>query len=287
MWEHGTLVAPEDSTLVAKASLSAGTRIFQGYENTSAVFYAPLSNPSTMASQASSLQQLRLLFRTVGNAQITELDIYSGRQLLRKLTGLQLTGDFSSTALQQIVAIDPVLTVKASLNIAITVEFGPKIGTQLPAINFVSIGGDFQRIAMGEVHVYDADGHYIGIVIGHQDTDIRGIHIFVPKMGKTILLDKETGDIGHCPYLYYSSYDCTGPAYSDGPRDIIFKVPGVRAYRIVESGALTQTYIGSFNYYGYCYSTGEIYPLAESKEVLKAQIPFTLPVALPLQYKYQ
>lgn len=286
-WEHGTLLSPGDPNKIAKASMSAGTRVYEGYENTTAVFYAPLSNPSLLAGQSSRLQQIRLLFKTVGNAQITGLTVYGGKQALKKFSGLQLAGDFSLPSTQQLLPLDPVIAVKGSLNIAITVQFGSKADSVVPAINFVSIGTDFQRIALGDIHVYDSHGHYIGVLIGHQDTDITGMHIFIPKMEKAILLDKETGDIGRVPFLYYSSYDCSGPAYSDGPRDIVFKVPGVKGYRFIESGNPAQTYVGSFNYYGYCYSTGEIYILAESQEILKAQIPFTLPVGLPLQYKYQ
>ncbi len=132
------------------------------------------------------------------------------------------------------------------------------------------------------VLVYDAQGQYLGILVSQKDETAQ---IFVPQMKKTLEIDKASGWIaGACPYLYYPSDDCTGPAYSQCSPDLIFTAAD-STFRYIASGPPTDIFAGSVSIFGYCATFRGIIDLRRAVEIPAANFPFTLPVTLPLKYQ--
>jgi hypothetical protein len=142
--------------------------------------------------------------------------------------------------------------------------------------------------------VADAAGNTLGMLIGHEvpgsDSGLQAaqgqtLQIFIPQLNKTILLDKGTGNaVTSCPELYYTTSDCSGSAYSLCTSDVIFSAVD-NTYRFIPSGPTTNMYSGSMLTAAGCSSFGGMMDLRLTTQVTTTQLPFTLPVALPLKYK--
>lgn len=137
----------------------------------------------------------------------------------------------------------------------------------------------------GSIQVYDANEQYLGILMyPHM--------IFIPSLKKFISLGTNPhhgtpGDI-ITDYFYYETKDCSGDAYMPS-EDWIQK--GVDGKYFVSDQTRTEVTHWS------CWSSDEkiciefsspqTSSMVKAVEIPKEEIPFTLPVALPLRYDVQ
>jgi hypothetical protein len=168
--------------------------------------------------------------------------------------------------------------------------------------------------ALAEIKVYDANDQYLGILM---DTSVRGeaslCTIYLPNLQKYFVLHREepdstTADIeitemrSECDdcipgyFCYFESTDCTGPGwkvyepyntadFSD--KQQIYKV-GDNHY-VTGSDPIRFTAKSSFwddNGSCDCWPAYETIWYTNPIDFPKEQIPFNLPVALPLRYEY-
>ena len=160
--------------------------------------------------------------------------------------------------------------------------------------------------APAEVRLYDANGQYIGIV------DIQAAdRAFIPSLGCTVLLTpvEETGgnlsvDLAYDWYpveIHYESTDCSGTGYVDPAGRSGGFIPN-RCVRVKETGELfliqfqnpkkvvsrsyrlntSQQCVQDSRSYTYVPIYGYPAPITP----LQATLPFTTPLAYPLEYRY-
>lgn len=146
------------------------------------------------------------------------------------------------------------------------------------------------------LHVYDANGQDLGIAANNS--------IFIPSLSRFIsFLFNSNAVAGSYPdqgYIYFSSTDCTGPAYivpSDAnpptTTSNVLTVDGQHFYIYPDLAPSTQITVGSAYYWDHNYNQPRCSPnpidnqLHKAYTLQQANLPFTTPVAWPLQYKYQ
>lgn len=139
----------------------------------------------------------------------------------------------------------------------------------------------------GGIQVYDAAGQYLGVLVGRgrmQDD----VTIFIPGLHKFTTIKQSTGEIESAS-LTFESPDCKGTPYLPGGVDTIFSsagkyyVGGKQAFDI--SRVATQTYTGSCVNWSPQYD--KLADMFQAIEMPETEIPFTLPVTLPLHYEYE
>jgi hypothetical protein len=146
------------------------------------------------------------------------------------------------------------------------------------------------------LHVYDANGQDLGIAANSS--------IFIPSLSRFIsFLFNSNAVAGSYPdqgYIYFSSTDCTGPAYivpSDAnpptTTSNVLTFDGQHFYIYPNLAPSTQITVGSAYYWDHNYNQPRCSPNPIDNQPHKAytlqqvKLPFTTPVAWPLQYKYQ
>jgi len=162
-----------------------------------------------------------------------------------------------------------------------------------------------------EIRAYDADGQFLGILMGHVayptsgDTNppkVSCAEIFIPALEKTIIIDKSTGDAYENPHnfdLRYNDENCTGTAFTPAENGVVDAIQkrqerdctgAFPLYYIVE--AQTGSYVARSSMscvIDGCYDEPENtegYKPYKVIEIPVGNIPFTLPVKLPLRYNY-
>ena len=139
-------------------------------------------------------------------------------------------------------------------------------------------------IVQADVHVYDNDNQYLGILMDLGDSFLE---VFIPSIKANWYYDYS--ELSSCLWErpVFNSDDCIGTPYSDGPLPEVYD--------------LTGTPLGLFyvpNYAGRTtFSPGSYYddncqcqpytnqPSAEYYPLTQVQMPFTTPVALPLRFE--
>jgi hypothetical protein len=162
------------------------------------------------------------------------------------------------------------------------------------------------------VHAYDADGQYLGVLLS-----IDPIEVFIPSFGYAVRIGPQSGNIyrkGGGRYinyrwidLHFLNPDCIGDRYVGNPNILVLDYDG--RYFVGVDGPYDniepcdgdipqQSYI---NPDGICQQSncspvggGPDYwngsrsnPIFRAIEILEEDIPFTLPVAVPLSYVYE
>lgn len=141
--------------------------------------------------------------------------------------------------------------------------------------------------ASGCIHVYDAAGQYLGILVERGKMQDEVV-IFIPGVNKFTSIKQTTGEI-ESTNLTFESNGCIGTPYFAGGVDFIKKcsekyyVGGTEARNILRvSTQLTS---------GECLQWSPVYDklmdMFASAEIPESIIPFTLPAGLPLRYEYQ
>jgi len=139
-----------------------------------------------------------------------------------------------------------------------------------------------------DIKVYDANGQYLGIV--SSASSICGvISVYVPSISCIITLNTATGecDSGR---LHFQTDDCTGTPYVDACG--FYRITKIgEKYYIGERVTPIKTEMHSeLDREGNCrpYDEGNISPwyYVPAREISAEEIPFTLPVPLPLTFEY-
>jgi hypothetical protein len=152
------------------------------------------------------------------------------------------------------------------------------------------------------VQVYDSSEprQYLGILLGNMSYK-PAVEIFNPSSGRRILIHSEVGIIcrspGNDPWFYTTS-DCSGNPYTgyDHVMDVVYgRHEDYQPYPhyIIESqpalDSNTTLFYAEWKEEG-CVPQGSFYlpyPVVRITEIPETDIPFTLPVTLPLQYEYE
>jgi len=141
-------------------------------------------------------------------------------------------------------------------------------------------------IAKADVHVYDDNNQYLGIVLAMNPF---AVEIFIPSKGARWHSNNSIQP--GCPLdrIYFESDNCTGTPYSDGSNPIIHDLGTLLGgfYQQDYSGKKTIEPGSSYYFDCQCYSTAgspsaEYYPLTQ-----QVQMPFTTPIAQPLRFEVQ
>jgi len=157
----------------------------------------------------------------------------------------------------------------------------------------------------GAVKVYDADSQLLGMLIGTgtYSNNQQAFEILIPSLGRAILVDMVSGDChkNSTQYgLFYESQDCTGAGYTNaGFFHLILKsreaCPGHPPFYVVEPNGIETTFYSSLECDGSCTSIPEAYPESFPDGMTRSyyrvttipseDIPFSIPVALPIRYE--
>jgi hypothetical protein len=124
-----------DSTVLSVQKKGAGMTVL-GKEKTKAYLHFPLIGPGVVVPVS-----LSLFIKTVGNAAITEIQVWSGANQLCSNTGLAISGDSLTTSyvyyLQGITSLYP----SQGIDVVLGIDFGKATKTvQYPQIQISSVG---------------------------------------------------------------------------------------------------------------------------------------------------
>jgi len=159
------------------------------------------------------------------------------------------------------------------------------------------------------VQAYDADGQYLGVLLA-----IDPIEVFIPSLGYAVRIGPQSGTIyrkGGGRYinyrwidLHFLNPDCIGDRYVgnpnilvrdyderyfvgvDGPYDNIEPCDGdIPQQSYINPDGICQASCLEDDLYDWNGSHSN--PIFRAIEILEVDIPFTLPVAVPLSYVYE
>ncbi len=145
----------------------------------------------------------------------------------------------------------------------------------------------------GAVVVYDANDQFLGFLLGHPEGE--SVEIFVPGLKTTVRMSKKNGAVSaKCDQLFFQDASCSGqPYYSGFPYattwvDTICSNSSSNRYYMALSGE-QQVQVNSMQSINKgCYSIPETTrPVYAMTAIEEAEIPFTLPAALPFRYEPQ
>ena len=157
------------------------------------------------------------------------------------------------------------------------------------------------------IYVYDANGQQLGILLGNQvggspaatitTLSHTEVQVFIPSLGYIINLNQHTGQITGCQ-LYFEGIDCTGNRFTANANMICQDEDGRYFVGLYGPYETSEEYSALISGSECCYveSGGiggniqcaygqEVWYLTE--EILQKDIPFSLPVVLPLKYVYK
>ena len=144
-------------------------------------------------------------------------------------------------------------------------------------------------IAKADIHVYDNNNQYLGIMTDMQSFP-KGLHVFIPSLSGIFHITDDIDYTGKCDDEFeflFDSGDCSGTLYSTNPYPLIFDFSTlpIGGFNKVDYNGKNTFKPGS--YYDYdctCQQTTE-YPNTEYYPYVQVQIPFTTPIALPLRFE--
>jgi hypothetical protein len=142
--------------------------------------------------------------------------------------------------------------------------------------------------AQAEVKVYDANGQFLGIFLGY---DYPSVYVFVPSLNVQTGISDSSGVIGVsniAPYLFFESTDCTGTPFARPYATYQLSRVGADNY-LGEHIAPTEMQLHSIldGSLGICQQTTAGFHDRVVPAQRVTQLPFTVPVALPLRFEYQ
>ena len=142
------------------------------------------------------------------------------------------------------------------------------------------------------IHVYDATGQHLGISLG-QKVDVHNpstrelTEIFIPSLNYSTYINNRTGYTTCAAVISFSTNDCTGPRflYNSG---VIYSSDSLGKFYVgTNVFQIEEIIAGSYlDCYGRCVTTnwgaGTYF---QAVEIAEDDIPFNLPVSLPLRYE--
>lgn len=171
---------------------------------------------------------------------------------------------------------------------------------------------NLQNAPIKSLKAYDANGQELGLAIDHTGNQST---IYSPTLQRFIYLSLNNitsinGDLTSNALVYFQSNDCTGTPYAIADSNTPYNVPyangtttnltpndliqvGPQHFYIIPDSATTTLITANSNIYwtGSAVScfTGPLnfQPSPKAYALQQVNLPFTLPLALPLQFKYQ
>ena len=143
-------------------------------------------------------------------------------------------------------------------------------------------------IAKAEIHVYDKNNQYLGIMVYMHDNDMD---LFISSLGGTFRYSPDySGWCGDEIRVIFASGDCTGTPYSEAalPQIFDFSSCPIEGFYKVDYDSKNSFTPGS--YYvdgGVCEVNEVLYPYSEYYPFVQVQLPFTTPIALPLRFEVE
>jgi hypothetical protein len=163
----------------------------------------------------------------------------------------------------------------------------------LPASLFAGNGGKNTR----GVHVRDFNGQYLGVLVdsGEEEWGREYVTIFIPSIMKLAQIDiQSTGEMRAYSWIQFDDYGCFGNAYVIGstPRhNGIYRVGSSDTARYFYIDGLLEEDVILYSYLrpdtGNCYNymiPQTITYCREATEIDTNEIPFYLPITLPVSY---
>ncbi|MFP3868462.1 MAG: DUF6623 family protein [Desulfobacteraceae bacterium] len=144
-WIHGTIIEPEYPGRLTNTQRKGWGTIFTGKENNFNWFHIMVPTPVIEENTRVSLKKFFVLFRTIGDARITNIHVWDGRTKIWAKDGMNLSGWHLNIGPADTFPVDPMISLKTGLDICVRVQFGSKSGTTDPAIHFSTAGADFYR----------------------------------------------------------------------------------------------------------------------------------------------
>jgi len=155
----------------------------------------------------------------------------------------------------------------------------------------LAISVALSTVVLAEMRVYDNNAQFIGVPIQEDD-------FFIPDLQKTCNISNKTGTLFIASVFFTGSdcqsgtvyVQCTGTGSETGHLGHIVRGPDAKLYteNSVQSQMVANLYeLRSLPEGGTsCTSVAFPMPLCEAVIFNQANLPFTLPVALPLTYEY-
>lgn len=157
--------------------------------------------------------------------------------------------------------------------------------------------------ASADVKVRDANGNELGILLDHGDAIeysplLGSAKIFIPQLSRSIVISKMDGQV-ICGHFYWSDNLQSNPDYMADCGTIYGHEGGIYLCGVcpsVSDPITTTIYYEKEPYFSdydglrcggvYYYASGRSRVAYQTEEIAAEDIPFLLPVALPLQYEY-
>jgi len=138
-------------------------------------------------------------------------------------------------------------------------------------------------IAKADVHVYDNDNQYLGILL---DLSTEDFDVFIPSLGAKWGADYD--EIDSCPgSAFFESADCSGTPYEKDPLPEIQDLSGssLGGFYVPDYNSRKTFLPGSYIDSNCDCQLNSFFPSTEHYQLTGVQMPFTTPVALPLRFK--
>ena len=156
-WIHGNSIEPEYPQLLLDekgAPMEHGQRkgwgqFFYGSTVKGSINWFHISIPTPVIEENTRVKLIKVfvLFKTIGNAKITDIHVRDGDKPPRKFEMLGRSGDHLNIDSLNTFVIDQKIDMVTGLNIAVRVDFGPVYDETLKpsGIQFSAAGADFYR----------------------------------------------------------------------------------------------------------------------------------------------
>ncbi len=108
------------------------------------------------------------------------------------------------------------------------------------------------------------------------------VNVYVPSLSSFVSIHKITGESASIHVFYFQSDDCTGISYIDAPTTYNINEFGEKYYTGVRTAPVEIEPHSALRSFGCHYYDRRKY-VVPAEEV--SDLPFTFPVALPLQFK--
>jgi hypothetical protein len=148
VWLHGSMFKPEYPERLSKIKPVGWGLEVSGKAGTDNWFHIPISTPVILDGIRPKLSKIFVLYNTttetIANAAIKDVHLYDGKNKIKAIGGLALSGDHGGTIdVLNSWKIEPPITVYSGLAISVHVEFpeGPLHGET--SITFNTAGADF------------------------------------------------------------------------------------------------------------------------------------------------
>jgi hypothetical protein len=150
--------------------------------------------------------------------------------------------------------------------------------------------------------VYDANGQELGLLISHTVPTVGVTTVYSTALHRFMFLDLEPGSIDGSFYnnvtTFYQSTDCTGTKYAfaddvnrNNTYDDLMPASPSAYYIIPDSEAPTTVSLNSeqswYSALNKLVCIGEIRGATQVYQLQQVDLPFSIPLAAPLQFKYQ